>query len=71
MVTENKLKTIGKRLMWRKMLHNTFNIIYESCKDIKIFLYMAGKLDVIPQFNTSNDHMLIFQEDPANKKPCS
>ena len=71
MVTENKLKTKAKRLMWRKMLHNTFNIIYESCKDIKIFLYMAGKLDVIPQFNTSNDHMLIFQEDPADKKPCS
>ena len=75
MVTENKLKTKGKRLMWRKMLHNTFNIIYESCKDIKIFLYMAGKFDVIPQFNTyvlsTNDHMLIFQEDPADKKPCS
>ena len=58
------------------MLHNAFNIIYETlyfegCKDIKIFLYMAGKLDVIPQFNKSNDHMLIFQEDPADKKPCS
>ena len=32
---------------------------------------MAGKFDVIPQFHTTNDQMLIFQEDPADKKPCS
>ena len=36
---------------------------------------MAGKFDVMPQFNTyvllTNDHMVIFQEDPADKKPCS
>ena len=32
---------------------------------------MAGKFDVIPQLHTTNDQMLIFQEDPADKKPCS
>ena len=62
------------------MFHNAFNIIYEtlyfeSCKYIRIFLYMAGKFDVIPQFNTyvllTNVHMVIFQEDPADKTPCS
>ena len=62
------------------MFHSAFNIIYEtlyfaSCKDIRIFLYMAGKFDVIPQFNTyvllTNVNMVIFQEDPADKKPCS
>ena len=58
------------------MFHNAFDINYETlyfenCKDIKIFLFLAGKLDVIPQFHTTNDQMLIFQEDPADKKPCS
>ena len=57
-------------------LVNIYETLYfESCKDIRIFLYMAAKFDVIHQFDTyvllTNDHMLIFQEDPADKKPCS
>ena len=38
-------------------------------------LNTGGKFNVIPRFHTnvliSNDHILLLNEDPADKKPCS